>query len=196
MTRRTIKKIRRTKRKIRRKTITRRQIIRKTRSRRKTRTLRGGYDKTQVQNFRQMFMNSLSSLQQAINKNVLREINRTKDNFKSNLIANQNNINTLIPVNNNGDPVDKYSPTSGLERLVPPLVVIFNKIHDMKIRSTLLNTFIANGADINLTNYVRDITVISEAIRLRDKPLLKLLLLIEKKPDTNILSKEQMNEMN
>ena len=154
MTRRTIRKTI-TRRKTRR---TRRKIKRKTRRTiRKTRTLRGGYDKIQVKNFREMFMKSLSALQQAINKNVLREINRAKDNFKSNLIANQNNqnnINTLIPVNKDGDPVDKSKPSSGLERLVPPLVVIFNKIRDMKIRSTLLNTFISNGADINLTNYV------------------------------------------
>ena len=191
MTRRTIRKSKRKTRTI-RKSIRKTRTIRK--SIRKTRTLRGGYDKIQVQNFRKMFMNSLIGLQQAINKNVLREINRAKDNFKSNLISNQNNINILIPVDKDGDPVNKYSEPSGLERLVPPLVVIFNKIHDMNIRSTLLNSFIANGADINLTNYVKDITVLSEAIRLEDKPLIKLLQ--EKDVDTNILSKEQRNDMN
>ena len=141
-----------------------------------------------------MFMKSLSALQQAINKKSLLQINKAKDKFKDDLKRYQNNINTLIPVNKDGDPVDKYSPSYGLERLVPPLVVIFNKIRDMKIRSTLLNTFISNGADINLTNYVKDITVLSDAIRLRDKTLIELLL--EKGVDINKLSEEQRNEMN
>jgi len=192
MTRRTIKRIRRTRtlRKSKRKTRT----IRKTRNRRKTRTLRGGYDKIQIQNFRIMFMKSLSDLQGAISKTAPLQINKAKDKFKNNLRDNQNNINTLIPVNKDGDPVDKYSPTSGLTSLVPPLVVIFNKIRDMNIRSTLLNAFIANGANINLTNYVKDITVLSEAIRLRDKPLIEMLL--QKGADITTLSEEQRNEMN
>ena len=66
------------------------------------------------------------------------------------MISNQNNINILIPVNKEGEPVDKYSTTSGLTSLVPPLVVIFNKIHDIKIRSTLLNTFISNDKIMNV----------------------------------------------
>jgi len=139
-------------------------------------------------------MKSLSDLQGAISKTAPLQINKAKDKFKNNLRDNQNNINTLIPVNKDGDPVDKYSPTSGLTSLVPPLVVIFNKIRDMNIRSTLLNAFIANGANINLTNYVKDITVLSEAIRLRDKPLIEMLL--QKGADITTLSEEQRNEMN
>ena len=109
-----------------------RRMARKTR--RNTRILRGGYNQTQVLNFRQMFMNSFSVLQKAVNTGSSENIKNAINNFKKGLNGNKNGINTLIPVNNQGIPVDKYTESSGLTSLVPPLVVIFHNIPDMYTR--------------------------------------------------------------
>lgn len=171
-----------------------RRMARKTR--RNTRILRGGYNQTQVLNFRQMFMNSFSVLQKAFNTGSKENINKAITNFKNGLNGNKNGINTLIPVNNQGIPVDKYTESSGLTSLVPPLVVIFHNIPDMSIRDAILTAFMKykdNGFDINLTNYRKDKTVLLEAIELHDKRLIELL--IKKGANTEMLTEEQKANM-
>ena len=166
------------------------------RTRRNTRILRGGYNQTQVLNFRQMFMNSFSELQKAVNTGSSKNINKAIDNFKNGLKGNKNGINTLIPVNNQGIPVNKYTESSGLTSLVPPLVVIFHNIHDMSTREEILKAFMKykdNGFDINLTNYRKDKTVLLEAIELHDKLLIELL--IKKGANTEMLTEEQKANM-
>ena len=173
--------------------MTRRNIrkTRKTRNIRKTRKiLKGGngYDKIQVDNFRTMFINAFNALQKAINTNG--NVQDAIDKFKKGLKGNKNGINTLIPVNADGLPIDKHIESSGLTSLVPPLVVIFHNIPDMTIRTSLLNAFISiNGFNINLTNYVRDTNVLLEALKMQDKPLAELLL--RKGADPTILTEEQ-----
>ena len=167
------------------KAIKTRRNIRKTRK-----ILKGGnsYDKIQVDNFRTMFINAFNALQKAINTNG--NVQDAIDKFKKGLKGNKNGINTLIPVNADGLPIDKYIENSGLTSLVPPLVVIFHNIPDMTIRNSLLNAFIAiNGFNINLTNYVRDTNVLLEALKMQDKPLAELLL--RKGADPTMLTEEQ-----
>ena len=184
--------------KYRKKIIKTRRIPRRTRqnTRRNTRILRGGYNQTQVLNFRQMFMNSFSVLQKAVNTGSSENIKNAIKNFKNGLNGNKNGINTLIPVNNQGIPVDKYTESSGLTSLVPPLVVIFHNIPDMSIRDAILTAFMKykdNGFDINLTNYRKDKTVLLEAIELHDKRLIELL--IKKGANTEMLTEEQKANM-
>jgi hypothetical protein len=167
------------------KAIKTRRNIRKTRK-----ILKGGnsYDKIQVDNFRTMFINAFNALQKAINTNG--NVQDAIDKFKKGLKGNKNGINTLIPVNADGLPIDKYIENSGLTSLVPPLVVIFHNIPDMTIRTSLLNAFISiNGFNINLTNYVRDTNVLLEALKMQDKPLAELLL--RKGADPTMLTEEQ-----
>ena len=63
----------------------------------------------------------------------------------------------------------------------------------MDIRTTLLTAFINNGANINLIDYLKKITVLSEAINLHDKELIKLLL--KKGADIGMLTEEQKTDM-
>ena len=176
---------------------TRRMTRRMTRrTRRNTRILRGGYNQTQVLHFRQMFMKSFSVLQKAVITGSSKNIKYAIKNFKNGLNGNKNGINTLIPVNNQSIPVDKYTESSGLTSLVPPLVVIFHNIHDMSIRDAILTAFMKykdNGFDINLTNYRKDKTVLLEAIELHDKLLIELL--IKKGANTEMLTEEQKANM-
>ena len=165
-------------------------------TRKNTRILRGGYNQTQVLNFRQMFMNSFSVLQKAINTGSSENIKNAIIIFKKGLNGNKNGINTLIPVNTQGIPVNKYFESSGLTSLVPPLVVIFHNIHDMSTREEILKAFMKykdNGFDINLTNYRKDKTVLLEAIELHDKRLIELL--IKKGANTQMLTEEQKANM-
>jgi len=187
--------------KYRKKIIKTRRMPRRTRrtrqnTRRNTRILRGGYNQTQVLNFRQMFMNSFSVLQKAVNTGSSENIKNAINNFKKGLNGNKNGINTLIPVNNQGIPVDKYTESSGLTSLVPPLVVIFHNIPDMSTRKKILKAFMEykdEGFDINLINYRKDKTVLLEAIELHDKKLIELL--IKEGANTEMLTEEQKANM-
>jgi hypothetical protein len=174
----------------------RRSYKKKGRYTKKKHIIRGGEKGTskQINDFRIMFINAFNKLQNAINTGKIENIDDAISKFKNGLNGNKNEINTLIPINAEGLPVDKYQENSGLTSLVPPLVVIFRNIPDEYIRKRLFNTFSSiRGFNINLTNYVRDSNVLLEAIKLNDKILVEFLL--RKGASPEMLTEEQKNMM-
>lgn len=181
------------KRKTRRKTRRQKKIKKYTR---KIRILRGGEKGNikHINEFRIMFINSFNKLQSAITTGQKENIDDAISKFKNGLNGNKNEINTLIPINEDGLPIDKYKENSGLTSLVPPLVVIFHNISDDYIRKRLFNVFSSiKGFDINITNHVRNSNVLLEAIKLHDKSLVDFLLRKGARPE--MLTEEQKNMM-
>ena len=191
-------KTRKTKKTIQTKKIrkTKKTIKTKRSSHKKNRSLRGGNDtekkdKIIMDNFRYMFMNSFTKLQNAIKSNNMIKIKDAIENFKKGFKSNQIGINTLIPITNDTIPIDKYKKPSEtpLITFVPLLVVIFNNIYDSDTRKALTNAFLKNNGNINLQSYDKKISVLSEAIKLQDKDLVNFLL--EKGADITILTVDQ-----
>ena len=168
---------------------------------RKTRKLIGGGEKEKRErltkdNFRNMFLKAFKKLQDAIKSNDSKKLSDSVDSFKNGFKSNQIGINTLIPVTNDSIPINKYKYNSSetpLIAFVPSLVVIFDNIDDFVTRKILIKSFIENKGNINLKSYTKDITALSDAIRLQDKELTKFLL--ENGADVKSLKNEQKEQL-
>jgi hypothetical protein len=166
----------------------------------KTRRFIGG-EKSEAQkmkdSFRNMFMNALIKLQEAIKTRDKNKIQKAIINFNNGFSSNQLNINTLIPVTTNNVPINKdtYNESeTPFYAFVSPLVPIFSNINDLRIKKPLIASFIQNKGNVNLKSYTKNITALSEAIRLQDKDLAKYLL--EYGADVNGLTEEQKGLLN
>jgi hypothetical protein len=163
----------------------------------KTTLLRGGGEKEKKEkfikdNFRNMFMNSFKKLQVAVKEGNTKRVQEVTEIFKNGFKSNQIGINTLIPITNGSIPINKYnnnSETTPLIAFVPCLVVIFDNIDDFITRKAFITNFIANKGNINLVSYTKNISALSDAIKLQDKDLVKYLL--EKGADINLLTEDQ-----
>lgn len=169
----------------------------KNKKNKRTILLRGGGEKEQKEkfikdNFRNMFMNSFKKLQSAVKAGNMERVKEITEIFKNGFKSNQIGINTLIPITNGSIPINKYNNNSVITPLiafVPCLVVIFDNIDDLIIRKTFITNFIANKGNINLLSYTKNISALSDAIKLQDKDLVKYLL--EKGADINLLTEDQ-----
>jgi hypothetical protein len=166
----------------------------------KTKRFIGG-EKSEAQkmkdSFRSMFMNALIKLQEAIKTRDKNKIQKAIINFNNGFSSNQLNINTLIPVTTNNIPINKdtYNESeTPFYAFVSPLVPIFSNIDDLRIKKPLIASFIQNKGNVNLKSYTKNITALSEAIRLQDKDLAKYLL--EYGADVNGLTEEQKGLLN
>lgn len=161
------------------------------------RRIKGGGEKERREkilkdNFRNMIMKAMTKLQEATMTNNPKQIKDSIGAFKNGFKSNQLSINTLIPVTNTMVPINKYTyeeSTTPIIGFVPLLVVIINVTQDLNILKSLITIFIKNKGNINLKSYVKNITALSEAIKLQDKELVKLLL--ENGADVNTLTEEQ-----
>ena len=143
-----------------------------------------------------MFLKAFKKLQDAIKSNDSKKLSDSVDSFKNGFKSNQIGINTLIPVTNDSIPINKYKYNSSetpLIAFVPSLVVIFDNIDDFVTRKILIKSFIENKGNINLKSYTKDITALSDAIRLQDKELTKFLL--ENGADVKYLKNEQKEQL-
>jgi hypothetical protein len=164
---------------------------------RKTRKLIGAGEKEQRErklkdDFRNMFMKAFKKLEDAVKSGDSKKLQDATESFKNGFKSNQISINTLIPVTTNTVPVYKYKYNSSetpIIAFVPSLVVIFDNIDDFMTRKALITSFIKNKGNINLKSYTKDITALSDAIRLQDKELVKFLL--ESGADIKGLTDEQ-----
>lgn len=147
-------------------------------------------------NFRNMFINKFNKLLDALNSKTINpndkqiEIDDAIEGFNNGFKSNEAAINILIPVSNDYLPIDKsdYSETQ-LLAFVPCLVIIFENINDNNIRKKLIDFFIEHKGNINLKSFTKNISALSDAIKLQDKELIAFLL--EKSADRGILSEEQ-----
>ena len=73
------------------------------------------------------------------------------------------------------------------------IFIIFNITSNFNAVKDLITLFIQNKGNINLQSYTRNITALSEAIRLKNKDLIKYLL--ENGADINTLTEEQTQDM-
>jgi hypothetical protein len=164
---------------------------------RKTKKIIGGGEKEQKEkmikdSFRNMFIKAFKKLQDSVKLGDNKKLDDAIDAFKNGFKSNQIGINTLIPITNNSIPVNKYKYNSAqtpILAFVPSLVVIFDNIDDFITRKILITSFIQNKGNINLKSYTKDISALSDAVRLQDKELVKFLL--EKGADIKVLSDEQ-----
>lgn len=181
-----------------------RKNISKTRQKkytRKTRKLIGSGEKEKRErltkdNFRNMFLKAFKKLQDAIKSNDSKKLSDSVESFKNGFKSNQIGINTLIPVTNDTNPINKYKYNSAetpIIAFVPSLVVIFDNIDDFVTRKILIKSFIDNKGNINLKSYTKDISALSDAIRLQDKELIKFLL--ENGADVKSLKNEQKDQL-
>jgi hypothetical protein len=167
----------------------------------KTRKLIGSGEKEQKErilkdNFRNMFMKAFKKLQDSIKSGDNKKLTDAVEAFKNGFKSNQISINTLIPVTTNTIPIYKYKYNSSetpIIAFVPSLVVIFDNIDDFIIRKNLITSFIQNKGNINLKSYTKDITALSDAVRLQDKELVKFLL--ENGADIKNLTDEQKTQL-
>ena len=163
----------------------------------KTKKIIGGGEKEQRErklkdDFRSMFMKAFKKLQEAIKSGDNTKLNDAVESFKNGFKSNQLSINTLIPVTTNTIPIYKYkynSTETPIVAFVPSLVVIFDNIDDFITRKILITSFIKNKGNINLKSYTKDITALSDAVRLQDKELVKFLL--QNGADIKCLTDEQ-----
>ena len=159
----------------------------------------GGYGKEDQENkdhFRETFMNSFDQLRTATKEKNPEKLNDATEHFKNFFETNETFINTLIPITTNSLPINKYQYSEGTTPLlafVPPLVIIFNAVDDETVRKTFIDNFILYKGNINLVSYSKNISALSEAIKLQDKELVKYL--VEKGSDSNILTEEQKTLM-
>jgi hypothetical protein len=174
--------------------------IKRLKKHRRTKKLVGG-EKSEEQklkdSFRNMFMNALIKLQEAVRTRDNSKIQKSINGFNNGFSSNQLNINTLIPVTTNNVPINKDTYTTSqtpIVAFVSPLVPIFSNIDDLRIKKSLIASFIKNKGNINLKSYTKNITALSEAIRLQDKELVKYLL--EYGADVNGLTEEQNSLLN
>jgi hypothetical protein len=147
--------------------------------------------------FRIMVMNALIKVQDAIKTRDKTKIQKAINNFNNGFNSNQLIINTLIPVTTNNIPIDKYTyntTETPLYAFVSPLVVIISNIDNLRIKKALISSFIQNKGNVNLKSYTKNITALSEAIRLQDNELVKYLL--EYGADINGLTEEQKRLLN
>jgi len=176
-------------------------ITKKNKKCNKTKKRRGGGEKEEKEkivkdNFRNMFMKAFKKMQDAVNSKDSQKLNDAVLAFKNGFKSNQMGINTLIPVTNNTIPINKYkyiSSETPLLAFVPLLVVIFDNIDDFTTRKILINSFIQNKGNINLKSYSKNITALSDAIKLQDKDLIKFLL--ENGADIKVLTDEQKESL-
>ena len=146
--------------------------------------------------FVKMFLNAYNKLMTAIKSENKRQIKVAIDSFNNGFESNRAGINTLIPITNNMIPIIKENATSSSPVIgfVSPLVIFFSHIDDLNIIKVLTNIFLNNSGNINLKSFHRDITPLSTAIKLNNKPL--VVFLINHGADIGVLTEEQTIEMN
>jgi hypothetical protein len=134
-------------------------------------------------NFRNMFLKVFKKTQ-------------TVESYNNGFKSNQLGINTLIPITNEYNPINKQdnSPTTPLIGFVPLLTVIFKRSDDLIFKKSMIDMFIKYKGNINLLSYVKNISALSCAIELQDKPL--ILYLLKNGADVNILTSEQLGSFN
>ena len=167
----------------------------------KTRRQRGSGEKEQRERiikdkFVNMFLKAYNKLISAIRNKDKRQIDLAITSFKNGFESNRMGINTLIPITNNTKPIlkENNSPGTPIIGFVPPLVIFFSSIDEFDILKILTNFFLYNNGNINLKSYNRDITALSTAIELKNKPL--VIFVIQNGGDVNILTEEQTVELN
>lgn len=167
----------------------------------KTRRQRGAGEKEQRERvikdkFVNMFLKAYNKLINAIRSKDKRQIESAIVSFKNGFESNRIGINTLVPITNNTTPIlkENNSPSTPIIGFVSPLVIFFSNIYDFDILKKLTNYFLYNNGNINLKSYNRDITALSTAIGLKNKPL--VIFVIQNGGDVKILTDEQTAELN
>ena len=169
----------------------------KNRKNKRTRRLRGGGEKEREEKiikveFRRFFLNSFKKLQAAVKAGNMKRVQEVAEIFNNGFKSNRIGINTLIPITNGSIPIDISNNNYSINPLiafVPCLVVIFDNIDDLIIRKTFINNYILNTGNINLLSYTKNISALSDAIKLQDKDLVKYLR--EKGAEINLLTEDQ-----
>lgn len=141
--------------------------------------------------FVNMFLRAYNKLITAIRSEDKRQIKAAIETFNNGFESNRAGINTLIPITNNMIPILKENASSNAPVIgfVSPLVIFFSHINDLNILKVLTNLFLNNTGNINLKSFIRDITPLSTAIDLKNKPL--VIFVIENGGDINMLTEEQ-----
>jgi hypothetical protein len=167
----------------------------------KTKKQRGGGEKEQKERiikdkFVSMFLNSYDKLMKAIKSKNKQQIKTAINSFNNGFKSNQIGINTLIPITNNTIPILKENNSSSTPIIgfVSSLVIFFVNIDDLDILKVLTNLFLHNKGNINLKSYAGNITALSTAIKLQNKPL--TIFTLENGADIDMLTDEQIIEMN
>lgn len=167
----------------------------------KTRKQRGSGEKEQRERvikdkFVNMFLKAYNKLISAIRSKDKRQIEAAITSFKNGFESNRIGINTLIPITNNTTPILKENNSSitPIIGFVSPLAIFFSNIYEFNILKTLTNFFLYNNGNINLKSYNRDITALSTAIELKNKPL--VVFVIQNGGDIKILTDEQTAKLN
>lgn len=156
-------------------------------------------------NFVKMVLNAYDGLISATNATPKdKKYNVNLDNaitaFQNGFLSNRNAINTLIPVNNTREPVLKINsltpdnPKTKVVMFLPLLAVLFTKIDDVDALKRITNLYLLNSGNINLKSSIRDVTVLSTAIKLQNKHLVRFIIGLG--GDVNQLTEEQMNNFN
>lgn len=145
--------------------------------------------------FVKMFLNAYNKLISAIKSEDKRQIKAAIESFNKGFESNRAGINTLIPITNNMIPIIKENATSSAPVIgfVSPLVIFFSHIDDLNIIKVLTNLFLNNSGNINLKSFIRDITPLSTAIKLKNKHLVDFLM--KSGADIGVLTEEQKIEM-
>jgi len=166
------------------------KIQKKTRRHQKTRKQYGGISREQenINNFRTVFMTRLAALNTAIsNNNNQTQITDATNAFNRFFVSNKTYINTLIPVADNYEPIDKSQ--GNVRGFVPLLAIVMKKITDPNIKSKIIKSFKKNTGNINLKSIRGDITALSTAIENNDTE--STILLRRMGADENTLTDEQ-----
>jgi len=164
----------------------------------------GGFtmdEATNIENrdkFRKMFISNFTNLKKAIDSNDKTKIEESLNNFRSGFRNQKMGINNrILATTNTFQPIDKtaYSLQETVNiALFPSLVILYESIQDTKIRKKITELFIKNGGNINLESTQGNVTVLSDAIKLRDKSLIQLL--IKNGASIETLNEEQKLQMN
>lgn len=134
-------------------------------------------------NFRNMFMKFFKQIGQKSMNDLLVAFSR---GLKSNKLF----VNTLIPVNNEYIPIDKYSykPSETDIIFIPVVSVLIKHITNNNDLKQFIEIFIENKGNINLQSYAKNVTALSTAIKLNNIEIIQFLL--DRGADISILSDE------
>lgn len=141
--------------------------------------------------FRRMFMEAYENITKSIktnNNSLLKESIKQLDTVYE---KNKLGLDTLIPVTHQHIPIDKYTynSTTPILRFEPVLVILFHASPDSSLRIEFVKSFMKNGGKLNLTSNKGNISALSQAIELEDKPLINFL--ISNKANKHKLSQSQ-----
>ena len=118
--------------------------------------------------FKKYFLSNISSLISNLNRNASnKKIKEQINLFKTLFETQPQYINTLIPIDRNGKPIeDSNIDKTTVYDAVSPASVIIDSLYDKnnKVIEILLDLFLDSGGDINLKSSILNKTVLEEQI--------------------------------